>query len=85
MSKEKQLLKNTGIITIGKVCTQMISFFLLPLYTAIFSTTEYGIVDLFNTIIACVLPILTLQIEQALFRFLIDKNKKYFVKYLKLY
>lgn len=74
MSKEKQLLKNTGIITIGKVCTQMISFFLLPLYTAIFSTTEYGIVDLFNTIIACVLPILTLQIEQALFRFLIDNR-----------
>jgi len=74
MSKEKQLLKNTGIITIGKVCTQMISFFLLPLYTAIFTTTEYGIVDLFNTIVACVLPILTLQIEQALFRFLIDNR-----------
>jgi len=74
MSKEKQLIKNTGIITIGKVCTQMISFFLLPLYTSIFTTTEYGIVDLFNTIIACVLPILTLQIEQALFRFLIDSR-----------
>lgn len=74
MSKEKQLLKNTGIITIGRVCTQMISFFLLPLYTYKFTTTEYGIVDLFNTIIACVLPILTLQIEQALFRFLIDNR-----------
>lgn len=74
MSKEKQLLKNTGIITIGKVCTQMISFFLLPLYTSLFTTTEYGVVDLFNTIIACVLPILTLQIEQALFRFLIDNR-----------
>lgn len=72
MSKEKQLMKNTAIITIGKVCTQFISFLLLPLYTAIFSTDEYGIVDLFNTIVACVLPILTLQIEQGLFRFLID-------------
>ena len=72
MSKEKQLMKNTAIITIGKVCTQMISFFLLPLYTAIFTTDEYGIVDLFNTIVACILPIVTLQIEQGLFRFLID-------------
>ena len=72
MSKEKQLMKNTAIITIGKVCTQFISFFLLPLYTAIFSTDEYGIVDLFNTIVACILPIVTLQIEQGLFRFLID-------------
>lgn len=72
MSREKELIKNTGIITIGKVCTQMISFFLLPLYTAVFSTTEFGIVDLFNTIVAFLLPILTIQIEQALFRFLID-------------
>lgn len=75
MSREKQLMKNTAIITIGKVCTQMISFFLLPLYTAVFSTEEYGIVDLFNTIIACLLPIFTLQIEQALFRFLIDARE----------
>lgn len=81
MSREKELIKNAGIITIGKICTQMISFFLLPLYTAVFSTTEFGIVDLFNTIVAFMLPILTIQIDQALFRFLIDardneENKK---------
>lgn len=75
MSKEKQLIKNTAIITIGKVCTQFISFFLLPLYTAIFTTDEYGLVDLFNTIVACILPIVSLQIEQGLFRFLIDKRE----------
>ena len=75
MSREKELIKNTGIITIGKICTQMISFFLLPLYTAIFSTAEFGIVDLFNTIVAFLLPILTIQIDQALFRFLIDARE----------
>lgn len=75
MSREKELIKNTGIITIGKVCTQMISFFLLPLYTAVFSTEEFGIVDLFNTIVAFLLPILTIQIDQALFRFLIDARE----------
>lgn len=72
MSREKELIKNTGIITIGRVCTQMISFFLLPLYTAVFSTAEFGIIDLFNTIVALIVPILTIQIEQAAFRFLID-------------
>lgn len=75
MSREKELIKNTGIITIGKICTQMISFFLLPLYTAVFSTEEFGIVDLFNTIVAFLLPILTIQIDQALFRFLIDARE----------
>ena len=46
MSREKTLVKNTFILTVGKICTQLITFFLLPLYTAILSTEEYGTVDL---------------------------------------
>lgn len=72
MNREKQLVKNTAIITIGKICTQVISFFLLPLYTAILTTEEYGIVDLLNTLISLLLPIVTLQLEQASFRKLVD-------------
>ena len=72
MNREKQLVKNTAIITIGKVCTQTVSFFLLPLYTAVLTTEEYGVVDLLNTIISLLLPIVTFQIEQALFRKLVD-------------
>ena len=72
MSREKTLFKNTLIITIGKVCTQLITFFLLPLYTAILSTEEYGTVDLLNTLVSLLLPIVTFQVEQAVFRNLID-------------
>ncbi|MBP3635032.1 MAG: oligosaccharide flippase family protein [Bacilli bacterium] len=72
MNREKNLAKNTIIITIGKVCTQMITFFLLPLYTGILSTEEYGTIDLLNTIVSLLLPIVTFQVEQALFRELIE-------------
>ena len=72
MSREKQLVKNTIIITIGKICTQFISFILLPLYTAILTTEEYGVVDLLNTYVSLLAPIIAFQIEQAVFRFLID-------------
>lgn len=72
MSKENELVKNTAIITFGKLCTQLVSFFLLPLYTAILSTAEYGTVDLVLTYSALCLPFVTLALEQALFRFLID-------------
>ena len=72
MNREKTLLKNTMIITIGKICTQCISFLLLPLYTSVLTTEEYGIVDLVNTLTGLLIPIITLQIENALFRFLID-------------
>ena len=76
MSREKNLAKNTIIITIGKICTQLITFFLLPLYTEILSTEEYGTVDLLNTLVSLLLPIVTFQVEQAVFRELIEVRGK---------
>ena len=75
MNREGVLIKNTAIITVGKICTQMITFFLLPLYTALLTTAEYGVVDLLNTLVSLLLPIITLQIEQALFRHLLDARQ----------
>ena len=72
MSKESLLIKNTIIVTVGKICTQLISFFLLPLYTALLTTSEYGVVDLLNTIINLLIPVIVLQIDQGVFRYLID-------------
>lgn len=76
MNREKNLAKNTLIITIGKICTQLITFFLLPLYTGILSTEEYGTVDLLNTLVSLLLPIVTFQVEQAVFRELIEVRGK---------
>lgn len=70
--REKQLVKNTAIVAIGQICTKFISFFLLPLYTAVLSTEEYGIVDVLNTYIALLIPLVFLQMDQAVFRNLID-------------
>ncbi|WP_026516936.1 lipopolysaccharide biosynthesis protein [Butyrivibrio sp. MC2021] len=77
-SNAKELAKNTAIISIGKICTQLVSFLLLPVYTGILSTEEYGAVDLIITYTSLLLPIVTLQLEQAIFRFVIEKreNKK---------
>ena len=72
MSKGKDLAKNTAIVSIGKICTQLITFFLLPVYTAVLSNEEYGVVDLLNTLTSLLLPIVTLQIEQGIFRYLLD-------------
>lgn len=75
MKKNKELIKNTLIIAIGKICTQFISFILLPLYTNILSTNEYGEVDLITTYVSLFVPLITLQIEMAVFRFLIEYRK----------
>ncbi len=74
-NKEARLIKNTAIIAVGKICTQFISFFLLPLYTSFLSTEEYGVVDLLNTYVALLIPIFFFQLDQAVFRFLIDARE----------
>ena len=75
MNKKKQLAKNTIIIFFGRVCTQLISFFLLPLYTSYLATKEYGTVDLIQTYVTLLVPIITLELEMSIFRFLIDSRK----------
>lgn len=76
MNKKKQFAKNTLIIFFGKVCTQLISFLLLPLYTAYLATSEYGIVDLIQTYVTLLVPIITLELEMSIFRWLIDSRGK---------
>ena len=72
MSRKTELAKNTAILTVGKLCTQCISFFLLPLYTAILSTEDYGIFDLMVTYSTLLLPLVNWQLDQGLFRFMLE-------------
>lgn len=72
MSRTKELTKNTIIITIGRVSTQLITFLLLPLYTTLLTTEEYGTVDLVTTLVQLFIPIVSLMIDQGVFRYLLN-------------
>ena len=72
MNRGKELIFNTTIIAIGRISTQLLSFFLLPLYTSILTTEQYGTYDLFVTVTTFLLPAITLLMEESMFRFLID-------------
>ena len=72
MNKKNELIKNTLILALGKVFTQLMSFLLLPLYTIFLSPSDYGTVDLVTTYIVLFAPVITLQLEMAAFRHLID-------------
>lgn len=80
MNQKRQLMINTIIIAIGKLSTQVISFLLLPLYTSKLSPGEYGTYDFLVTLSIFLLPVITLMMEESMFRFLIDaedlKSKK---------
>lgn len=73
-NRKTEFVKNTLILLLGKFMTQFMSLLLLPLYTRYLITDDFGAVDLFQTYISLFVPILTLRVDSAIFRFLIDKR-----------
>lgn len=76
MNQKKQLMKNTIIIAIGKLSTQVISYLLLPLYTSKLTPSEYGNYDFICTLSLFLCPVITLLMEESMFRYLIDADSK---------
>lgn len=73
-SKYTKLVKNTAIFAIGNFSTKILTFLIVPLYTYVLTTEEYGRIDLFTTTISFLVPIVTLSIQEALIRYLLGKE-----------
>lgn len=73
-NKYTSLAKNTAIFAIGSFGSKILSFLIVPLYTYVLTTEEYGTIDLFTTTISLMLPFCTMLIQEALIRFLMSKE-----------
>lgn len=71
-NREKALAKNTFIIAIGTFLPKFTTLITLPILTTYLTKAEYGTFDYLSTLISLALPIATLKIEAAAFRFLIE-------------
>lgn len=71
-----KLVKNSGIFFIGAIGSKLILYILVPIYTAYLSTEEYGLADIFYTSIQILIPLLTIKISSAVFRFTVGKEKE---------
>lgn len=76
MEREKALAKNTIIIGLGTFLPKFASIITLPIVTGFLTKAEYGTYDLLLTLISLVLPLSTLQIQTAAFRFLVQIRDK---------
>lgn len=75
MSKEKKLVKNIFTYLIGSVASKIISFLLLPLYTYYLSQEEMGTFDVIFNTVSLVVPVITLSVVFAIFRFVLDSQE----------
>lgn len=70
----KKLGKNTMLFTLGSFGQKILTFLFVPFYTSILSTADYGTVDLLVTIISLIWPLFTIQVDEAILRFCLDKD-----------
>ena len=74
-NKYKTLLKNSSILGLGEVLSKLLVFLLLPLYSSVLTTGEYGIATLVADSSNLLFPVVTLGVSSAVFRFSYGKRK----------
>lgn len=74
MKGKGYLVKNIAFLTIGQFGTKLLTFFLVPLYTSVLTSAEYGTYDLYSATVGLFVPVLTLNISDATTVFLLDRN-----------
>ena len=75
-NKYSYLSKNVLLFTISGFVPKILSFLLVPIYTSRLTATEYGVSDLITTTVSLLIPIFTLDIQDAVMRFALDKAYK---------
>lgn len=75
-SKYAYLSKNIILFSVSGFVPKLLSLILVPIYTSCLSTAEYGVSDLITTTVSLLVPIFTLDIQDAVIRFALDKDYK---------
>lgn len=72
LSRVRQLVKSTAIISLGSFFPRFAGLIILPILTGHLTSVEYGTYDLILTLVSLLLPIITVKVETAAFRFLLE-------------
>ena len=71
-TKYKYLAKNTAIFAVSSFGSKLLVFLLVPFYTRVLSTEEYGKADLITTTSSLLIFVVTLCVAEAVIRFAIE-------------
>lgn len=69
-------MKNILIYTVGNFSSKLLVFIMLPVYTYYLTVNEYGQFDLIVTIVSLLLPIVSFQMSEGIYRYLLDAKSE---------
>lgn len=76
MGKLKYLSKNIALFTVSNFVSKILVFLLVPFYTNILTTYEYGVADIMQVTMLLLVPAITMNIGEAALRYGIENTEK---------
>lgn len=76
MSKESKLVKQTAIYAVGNLGSKVLTYVMVLVYTYFITPEEMGFYDLVITSISMLQPLILLQINDGIYRFLVDGDRE---------
>ena len=70
----KKFIKAIGLYAIGNLGSRLITFLMVPMYTYFVNPADLGLYDISLSLIIAFIPIMTLQLRDGAFRFLINND-----------
>lgn len=75
MSDRKvNLVKNTALFALGNLGSKLLQIFLVPYYTRTMTDAEFGTADVLQAVVALLLPLLSLTVYEAVFRYAMESD-----------
>ena len=74
MNKYKKLIGNTVIFAIGSFSSKLLVFLLMPLYTRVLTTSDYGVMDIIVNTSNLLIPIVMVSINEGIIRFGLERR-----------
>ena len=84
MEEYKKFLNNANILLISKSIMKLVAFLMIPIYTRYLTKEEYGNIITLSAhfiieyTVNLIIPLFTLGISEAVFRFTVDNKKETF-------
>lgn len=74
MGRYKKLSLNTLLFVLSNFGSKIVTLLLVPYYTYMLTTEQYGTIDLLTTTLSLIIPVITLSISDAVLRFAIKSE-----------
>ena len=74
MGRYKYLANNIALFSVSNFVSKILVFLLVPFYTSVLTTEEYGIADIMQVTLLLLVPALTMNMGEAALRFGIEKE-----------